>query len=37
MRVVAVPYPGMDPAKLAGADRIVDSLLALTPADLGAV
>lgn len=37
MRVVAVPYPGMDPAKIVGADRIVDSLLALTPADLGAV
>ena len=35
MRVVAVPYPGMDPAKLAGADLVVGSLLDLTPTDLG--
>jgi pseudouridine-5'-monophosphatase len=35
MRAIGVPYPGMDPAKLAGADLIAVSLLDLTPADLG--
>ncbi|MEY4949505.1 MAG: hypothetical protein RL698_1716 [Pseudomonadota bacterium] len=35
MQVVAVPYPGMDPAKLAGADRVLPTLAGVTPADLG--
>lgn len=35
MQVVAVPYPGMDPARLAAADLLVDSLCELTPRDLG--
>jgi pseudouridine 5'-phosphatase len=35
MQVVAVPYPGMDVAKLRGADLLVRSLRELSPADLG--
>lgn len=35
MQVIAVPYPGMDPAKLAAADLVVGSLCDLDPATLG--
>lgn len=35
MQVVAVPYPGMDPEKLADADRVLSSLSGVTPGDLG--
>jgi len=35
MQVVAVPYPGMDVAKLADADLVVESLGALDPDALG--
>ncbi|MEW6272240.1 MAG: HAD-IA family hydrolase [Thermodesulfobacteriota bacterium] len=35
MQVVAVPYPGMEPARLAAADLVVSSLLDLSLADLG--
>lgn len=35
MQVVAVPYPGMDPGKLADADRVLSSLSGVTPGDLG--
>jgi pseudouridine-5'-monophosphatase len=35
MQVIAVPYPGMDPARLATADLLLDSLTQITPADLG--
>jgi len=35
MQVVAVPYPGMDVARLAAADLVVGSLLELSVADLG--
>jgi len=37
MQVVAVPYPGMDAAKLADADAVVGSLHALDPDALGIV
>lgn len=35
MQVIAVPYPGMDAAKLADADLVVDGLGALDPDRLG--
>lgn len=35
MRVVGVPYPGMDAARLAGADLVLDSLAGVGPRDLG--
>jgi pseudouridine-5'-monophosphatase len=34
MQVVAVPYPGMDPARVADADLLVDSLASLSLTDL---
>lgn len=37
MQVVAVPYPGMDPARLADADLLASSLVELSPATFGAV
>jgi pseudouridine-5'-monophosphatase len=36
MRVVAVPYPGMDPAQLADADVVLSSLVEIDPARLAA-
>jgi beta-phosphoglucomutase-like phosphatase (HAD superfamily) len=35
MQVVAVPYPGMEPERLAQAELLLDSLTQITPADLG--
>jgi pseudouridine-5'-monophosphatase len=35
MQVVAVPYPGMEPERLAAADAVLPSLADLRPADLG--
>jgi pseudouridine-5'-monophosphatase len=35
MQVIAVPYPGMDPARLAAADAVVAGLGELTPEALG--
>ncbi len=35
MQIVAVPYPGMEPERLAAADVVLSSLLELAPEDLG--
>jgi hypothetical protein len=35
MQAVAVPYPGMDPERLAQAELLLESLTQITPADLG--
>jgi pseudouridine-5'-monophosphatase len=35
MQVIGVPYPGMEPSRLAAADLVVGSLLELAPPDLG--
>jgi hypothetical protein len=36
MQVVAVPYPGMDPARLADADLLASSLVELSAETFGA-